>query len=290
MISGLDEKVLCLYHFPCPDGFSSAWVVREALGEEWIDFVPMNYGQPLDMNIFVDRDVLMVDFSFKADKMLEICEAAKTVMVIDHHKTAEAELSTLFHPKLRTIFDMDHSGAVLTWKFFFPKADVPTFLRYIEDRDLWKWEMPASREICTAISSYEYTFENWSMLDAMCGLDLYKLELEGRTLKRQFDKMLNAMLTETKYITDFAGFENVPIANIPYAFASDAGNIMCQGHPFAVTFYDTPTHRKYSLRSTDAGEDVSEIAKKFGGGGHRNAAGFSMKIVQPTSEKDFRYA
>jgi oligoribonuclease NrnB/cAMP/cGMP phosphodiesterase (DHH superfamily) len=294
------DKLLCVYHFPCPDGFSAAWVVREALGEENVEFVPMNYGQPYDIEMFRDRAVYLVDFSFKAKEMLAICDIADNVLVIDHHKTAEAELSGLMHDKLMTIFDMDHSGAVLTWNYFFAAQgiattsgkvngiDVPLFLKYIEDRDLWKWKLPASREICMAISSYDYTFENWSMLDAMCGLDLYKLELEGRTLKRQFDKTLRAMLKETMYMGDFAG-HHVPIANVPYAYASDAGNLMCDGPmskaPFSVTYYDTANgFRKYSLRSTDAGLDVSEIAKMYGGGGHRNAAGFSLML--PTRTRD----
>ena len=33
--------------------------------------------------------------------------------------------------------------------------------------------------------------------------------------------------------------------------------------------------RKVSLRSTDGSVDVSQIARKMGGGGHRRAAGFS---------------
>ena len=71
------------------------------------------------------------------------------------------------------------------------------------------------------------------------------------------------------------GFD-VPVANLPYTLTSDAGAVMCAGEPFAACYWDTPNGRSFSLRSTDAGEDVSEVAKQYGGGGHRNASGFRV--------------
>lgn len=71
------------------------------------------------------------------------------------------------------------------------------------------------------------------------------------------------------------GFD-VPVANLPYTLSSDAGHLMAQGEPFAACYWDTPAGRVFSLRSSDAGEDVSAVAKTYGGGGHRNAAGFQV--------------
>lgn len=56
----------------------------------------------------------------------------------------------------------------------------------------------------------------------------------------------------------------------------DAGHLLCKGEAFAGCYWDTPKGRVFGLRSTDEGVDVSEIAKQFGGGGHRNAAGFTV--------------
>lgn len=74
------------------------------------------------------------------------------------------------------------------------------------------------------------------------------------------------------------GGNSVPVANIPYTLTSDAGNLMAQGEPFAACYWDTPSGRVFSLRSTDDGADVSAIAKGYGGGGHAHAAGFQMPI------------
>ena len=68
------------------------------------------------------------------------------------------------------------------------------------------------------------------------------------------------------------------IANAPYSFASEvAGEIAGQdGTEFGACYFEVEQNRfQYSLRSR-GDFDVSEIAKKFGGGGHKNAAGFTV--------------
>ena len=80
------------------------------------------------------------------------------------------------------------------------------------------------------------------------------------------------------------GGQLVPVANLPYTLTSDAGHLMCvEPHegslaPFAACYWDPPDGRVFSLRSAEGGYDVSEIAKAYGGGGHKNAAGFTMPI------------
>ena len=69
---------------------------------------------------------------------------------------------------------------------------------------------------------------------------------------------------------------DVPTASLPYTLTSDAGHLMAQGEPFAACYWDTDEHRCFSLRATDDGMDVSEIAAQYGGGGHAKAAGFKV--------------
>lgn len=74
------------------------------------------------------------------------------------------------------------------------------------------------------------------------------------------------------------GGYNVPVSNLPYAMSSDAGHIMGKGEPFAACYTDTEKGRVFSLRSSPEGVDVSEIAKQYGGGGHKHAAGFTIPL------------
>jgi nanoRNase/pAp phosphatase (c-di-AMP/oligoRNAs hydrolase) len=74
----------------------------------------------------------------------------------------------------------------------------------------------------------------------------------------------------------------VPVVNCPGVIASDLLGELAEGNPFAAGYQDIGTRRNWSLRSTDAGEDVSKIAEQLGGGGHRNAAGFSTTLDEST--------
>ena len=96
---------LVLYHANCMDGFSAAWAVWKKFGDADTEYLPAKYGDaPPDVT---DRDVVIVDFSYKRDVMLTLNRAANQLLCLDHHKTAEADLKDL--PFAR--FDMERSGA-----------------------------------------------------------------------------------------------------------------------------------------------------------------------------------
>ena len=61
---------------------------------------------------------------------------------------------------------------------------------------------------------------------------------------------------------------------------SEIGAALSPKCDFAVIwFYDHDTRQvKVSLRAHHEDSDVSEIAKKYGGGGHRKAAGFNLPV------------
>lgn len=270
------NKLLCIYHSNCVDGFGAAWVVRKALGEENVEFVPGIYGEePPDVR---GRNVVIVDFSYKRDVMASMALLASSILVLDHHKSAEKDLENLspqFH-NLDIVFDMTRSGAKITWDHYFPHSDPPRLLWHIQDRDLWQFKLDGTREIQATLFSYPYDFNVW---DELMAQDVTELVHDGIVLERKHFKDLDELLRITTRKLFIGGFV-VPAANIPYMFASDAGHLLAQGEPFAVTYYDTPNDRTFSLRSTDLGMDVSAIAQLYGGGGHKHAAGFKLPYSQ----------
>jgi uncharacterized protein len=260
-------KPICIYHGNCADGFGAAWVVRKALGD--VDFHAGVYStEPPDVT---DRDVLIVDFSYKRPVLLEMAETARTIQVIDHHKTAAEDLKFLPVPNIDATFDMDHSGAILTWMHFYPDQEPPALLKHIEDRDLWRFALPGTREIQANVFSYPYYFDIW---DALMRRDVKDLIAEGQAIERKHFKDIDELLGVVTRRMVIGGY-NVPVANLPYIHVSDAAHKLAVGEPFAACYWDTPKGRVFGLRSTDAGVDVSEIAKQYGGGGHRNASGFT---------------
>ena len=72
----------------------------------------------------------------------------------------------------------------------------------------------------------------------------------------------------------------VPALNCSYHQTSEAGNLMALNEPFAICYEFNGENFSVSLRSTDSGMNVSEIATKHGGGGHRNAAGLSCTVSE----------
>lgn len=272
-------KTLCIYHGNCADGFGAAWVIRRWLGQQSVDFHPGVYQDPPPD--VTDREVILVDFSYKRPVLLKMAETAKSITVIDHHKTAQKDLEGIEDEArerglapVMVDFDMGHSGAMLAWRHCFADDLPPPLLYHIEDRDLWRFELPQTREIQAALFSYPYDFHIW---DRLMYADTAELAADGAAILRAHDKNVAELVRRNQRKLNIGGYV-VPCLNAPYFFTSDAGHMMAQNAPFACCYWDTPEGTVYSLRSHDDGVDVSEVAAKYGGGGHRNAAGFRLPL------------
>lgn len=262
---------ICIFHDNCIDGFAAAWVVRKALGD--IHFHAAQYQTPPPP---VDgKDAAIVDFSYPRQVLLEMAEKANSILILDHHKTAEQNLVDL-PANVTTRFDMDHCGAVMAWKFYFPRRPPPQLLLHIEDHDLWRHSLHNTREIIACLSSYPYDFNLW---DQLMGGDLSTLVADGVAIERLRRKEINQLIGSSMRHMRIGGHK-VPVANVPPSMVSLAAGELAKGRPFAGCYHDTSRGRVFSLRSTNDGLDVSEIAKLYGGGGHRNAAGFTVSFDQ----------
>lgn len=273
--------IICIYHGNCADGFGAAWVVRRAFAGSDIDFHPATHGQPAPD--VTGKKVIIVDFSYPLATLTEMALVAESVLVLDHHKTAQADLKDVYPagpqhkysqvvPRLSALFDMNRSGAGIAWDYFFLGEPRPALINHIEDRDLWLFKLEGTREIQASLFSYPYDFDVW---DALFEGDVSAMKADGVAIERKHHKDVAELIGVTKRRMVIGGFD-VPVANLPYTLTSDAGHVMCAGEPFAACYWDTPEGRSFSLRSTDEGVDVSAIAKQYGGGGHRNASGFRV--------------
>ncbi len=307
------KKDLVIYHGNCADGFSAAWCFHhysqqaehnKASDVDDFEFHGGVYSEEPPWELIDGNIVYLVDFSYKRDVVKAICERAKKVWLIDHHKTAIDDLvnnvnaGTLMPmpANFQSYTDLERSGAMLAWDFLFNRfvhpdgrpnpsrgqpgyTEPPLLLDHIQDRDLWKFQLADTRAVSAAVFSYEYTFENWDMLMGKDITGMLKLTISGEAIERKHFKDIHELLAVTKRSMVIGGFM-VPCASLPYTFSSDAGHIMAKeymgGTQFAACYWDTSTHRIFSLRSTDDGVDVSQVAKGYGGGGHRNAAGFRV--------------
>lgn len=265
-------KKLCIYHGHCADGFTSAWVVRKALGEDVQFHAGVYQDAPPDVE---GRDVLLVDFSYKRPVLEKMASAAKSILLLDHHKSALEDIGQVpFPPNCNFYFDMERSGARITWDHFFPSAAPPQLLLHIEDRDLWRFALPWTREIQANVFSYPYQFDVW---DALMLRAPRELAAEGAAIVRKHFKDIAELVQVCRREMTIGGIV-VPVANLPYTLTSDAGHLMATEHrsKIGACYLDGPQGRVFSLRSTDDGPDVSKIAVQYGGGGHKHASGFRV--------------
>jgi oligoribonuclease NrnB/cAMP/cGMP phosphodiesterase (DHH superfamily) len=274
-------KTYVLYHANCTDGAGSALSAYLVFGDS-AEYVPVQYGEK-PPKIEVGAMVYIVDFSYPAEILLEMAARASFIQILDHHKTAKETLSCVDHPNIKVHFDMDQSGAVLTWKFFHPDRPVPLLLRHIQDRDLWEFKMHGSKQIHRALGMYE-DWRDWA-----------QFLFEVRTLIAEGDAIIQFLKIQTARIIGgpprkfFATGDVVPVFNLPGFMISDALHTTLDKHPecpYAVGFITLPDKTIYSLRSrSNEDVDVGAIAESFGGGGHKHAAGFSVKTgVSITTE------
>lgn len=276
-------KTLILYHANCADGFCAAWIAHRKWGED-ADYLPVQYGQePPDVT---GRAVYILDFSYKRPVMRQILSQAQKVVVLDHHKTAEAELVDIIDEFVQrpdlianpsgselpvVHFDMSKSGGRLAWGFFFPGKPTPWLVDYTEDRDLWSWKLPNSREISAALAARPKTFGEWYALDQFpsCPGELIR---EGVAILRYQQQQIDAICANASE-TEIDGHQILAV-NTSVLFSEVAGKL-AEGRPFGAAWFVRGDGKKqWSLRSQESGVDVSEIARRHGGGGHHNAAGF----------------
>lgn len=292
-----------LYHANCADGFGAAWAAWMRWGDT-VQYLPVSYGQePPEV---AGKHALIGDFSFKRDTLREMGKSAKSVIVLDHHKTAEADLAewvvddvagdfwagddplkTVYQHDERigepvaALFDMERSGARIVWEFCHD-TPAPRLIELIEDRDLWRFRFEDTKPFGLWLRSEPFDFERWEIISQELddGNDSHRLLSEARAMQRFFDQKVAEIAGLAR--TGPLGGYTVPLCNCPPMFASEVGHKLLDDYPdapFAVCYSDQGKSRGYSLRSRDDRADVSQIAKKFGGGGHRNAAGFGVPLA-----------
>ena len=285
----MSRQALVLYHDNCPDGFTAAWAVWTALGDE-AEYRAINYGQhlPSAPSDYEGRRLIFVDFSLPREELKTLIKFGAHVEVYDHHKTAEADLRDLAGAKV--VFDMARSGAGIAWDEFSTDMEAnwlgvrPRLISYVEDRDLWRWKLPDSREVSEYIFSLERTFLTWDQLATAWGHNagmtpafLAAVEA-GKALLRAKHVRVAKVCENVRWLT-LAG-HTIPVVNTAWDF-SEIGEYLCEQFPDAPCggyYFDRADKRQWGFRSREGGFDVSALAKQYGGGGHTAAAGFTSDI------------
>ncbi len=182
-------------------------------------------------------------------------------------------------------YDVNHSGAVLAWHYFHPDKKMPMLLRYVEDRDIWKWNVPHAREMLMLVDLAPFDFKVWSQLAK--DIDHPRIHAtylkKGALLELHYRSLYEKLLPNMELVK-FAGHK-IYALNCPYYFADDLGHALAvKTHSFALLWNESGGRIRCSLRS-EGKVDVARIAKKYGGGGHKASSGFSFPVGKKTPWK-----
>jgi oligoribonuclease NrnB/cAMP/cGMP phosphodiesterase (DHH superfamily) len=274
MTEKTDKKIVVLYHAECPDGFGAAWSAWKKFGGEAI-YMPV-YNRTLPPPEIEGREVYTLDYCYPKKVLEEYTPKMKKLTIIDHHVTAEESLPLA----TESVFDLEHSGAVLSWKYFHPQEAVPTLLGYIEDIDLWKFALPYSRELTQSLALYKYDFEIWDTIAAdIEDPEKFQRYIEDGTLLRlKMEEQVEKAVQNAEEVS-FEGYKCL-MANSPFNVSEIGAALVAKQPPIGIIWSRRGEKIVVSLRS-DGTADVSKIAQKYGGGGHPEAAAFGW------DEKEF---
>lgn len=259
-----------IYHDNCTDGSAAAYIAWVCLDGDTQFFAASRDKDPPLLNQLYNCDVYFLDFVYPRWIMEEIKKVARKIIILDHHLTAAQDMEGFeFEGK----FDMQKSGAMLAYEYFAPVVVNKEVIERIQDRDLWTNKFEDTKEIAALFFSIDplnvndrENLDTWS--------DYLRWDVEalkkigyGAYLARQ--NTIKQTL-KTAYETEIDGHK-VYIANATECWG-DVAMELAEKYEFGVTYKEKGGKYYYSLRSKKF--DVSELAKKFGGGGHKFAAAF----------------
>ena len=208
--------------------------------------------------------------------------------------------------------DNNRSGAMLAWEYFQPEKMIPRLIDHIDDRDRWQFKMANSKEFHEALQSHKpWSFEQWKREFLPADTGNWTIPFEGtdkyanlvkdgtailRAHQQHVDTIIGAGARQCTIIpavidsllsyqrpwnwtTDNQVFVTGLAVNCPPQFASDVGNALAkESGTFGLCWYQNKDGTiRCSIRSI-GDYDVSNIAACFGGGGHKNASGFSVSL------------
>lgn len=294
----MNIKTVVLYHRGCNDGMASAWAASKVLPED-TQFIQYQYGEDLPAMVY-DKHLIVVDLSLTPEQIEMLYpHHIKSILIIDHHKTAIDKLSHLpavwsysnyllqrdsADVPIWILADVGHSGAVLTWAFFNNELTregwldrVPMALRYIEDYDLWKFNFSATMPVNDwLLNGGQHDFKRLDeMIDADGDVHPAIMDI-GMVLMKYDSGIIKSVSKNYPLVGKYKGHSFVMI-NSPHHLRNKLSDKLLDEYDFVCCYTRRSERTIFSLRSRKDGVDVSKIAEQWNGGGHAQAAAYSSE-------------
>ena len=273
-IAQTTKKIIVFYHDDL-DGFTGAWAAWKKLKDK-AEYIKLGYDTKNYDFIFQlkDKEIYMIDYSLKAQEMINLASKNK-VILIDHHFSSKEKANLL----PGSVFDDKHSAAFLSWKYFHNGKKTPLIVLYVEDYDIWKFKLPRSKELTAVLNLCNFNFKVWDKAAKMFQDKNKRKELikRGQAII-DYQKSLIGDMADKGQEVFFEGCDAVAV-NSPILSSEIGNHIYTKTGKIGIVWsYKGKKAPKIhvSLRG-DGKINLSELANKFGGGGHKAAAGFAIE-------------
>ena len=270
--------IYCLYHESDLDGKCSGAIVYDyfkARGEEVI-MVPMNYNKEIEIIPDIDEEdkVFFVDFSLPIEDMIMLNNMCD-LYVIDHHKTLIDSINKL-KLDFNGIQEIGTGACELVWRYFY-KEDVPYGIKLMARYDVWDHSDPNTLPFQYGMDVRDTTptSTTWKLVFADNDDFISDVLSDGDAIGAYVDNKNTAYCNFHAFPMSFEGYNcvamNISLTSSLAFKAADPDDI----YDIYIAFSYTSNKKWYvSLYTNRDNINVGELAKKYGGGGHRNAAGF----------------
>lgn len=274
-----NKNIVVIYHGGCPDGLGGAWAAWKKFGNKAVYF-GAEERKKLPPGV-KGREIYLIDFTYDSGLIKKLMKLAKKVTAIDHHVSAKNAVFMTENPS----FSINHSGAILAWKYFHPEKKPPILLRHIEDFDLWRFKIPHTDEVAAFLDSRGLNLASLNKLVPMLEspVSRRKCYSEGRSVLAYQNEMVRKLVENNSELVRFVGYKALAV-NSPELRSEIGHELANRRPPVGIVWYKKRGGIHVSLRS-DGTVDVSKIAVRFGGGGHRPAAAF---LVLPNAKLPWR--
>ena len=280
---------ICVYHGIDLDGFCGGAIYAKAMEEHGVPYelIPMNYGWELPWKKFQNAEIVIIDFSMQTfEDWDRLARMARSIVWIDHHKSAIEDWSLIgTFPSDWCGFiaytNTKKAGCELAWEYFFRKVPMPRAVSLLGRYDVWDHSDPD-------VLPFQYGMRNLDLRPDI-GRDLI---LWDQFLKCYDSSLVTETIFNGKLILNYqkredeigakAGCFTLEWEGLTWICANRGG----RGSQFFDSVWNSEKFDgmmgfswngecwTFGLYSDKDGVDCGSIAKKYGGGGHRGAAGF----------------
>lgn len=265
--------MLCIYHSNDLDGQCSGAIVKYKYPE--CELFGIDYGQEIPWNLIGKHNkIFLVDFSFQpVNNTLKLIDLNKQLIWIDHHISAIREL---FDYDIKGLQEVGKGACELTWRFLFPNKKIPLAVKLLSQYDVWN-----HKDIRTIPFQYGIRLRDthpdnqnfWSRLFSSNDL-LSFIVTVGNNILTYIEKE-NRIFSKQSFELDFEGYKCIALNKSGNSKMFDfVENI--DKYDIKLTFVYKYNSWTITLYTSQDNIDVSKIASKYGGGGHKQAAGFQV--------------